>query len=571
MKRFSLFVLVLLLIGCTNDVSHDEQLVGRLPIKINFEKSRANDTAFENGDQIGLYVVNYDGSTAGTLTSTENHVNNACFTLSTHWRADEELYWKDTSTKADIYAYSPYGNPTDVSAYQFSVKTDQSAEANYWLSDFLWGKCAGVTPTKNAVTIATEHILSNAFVYIKAGEGYSEAELAAADIEVKICNVKNLAVINLANGVATAMGSVAEITPWNTGTYYRAMIVPQTVSGDKNLVLVKINNKEYSFATDITFVAGTQHKIEVTISAPSNGLTVNFSIKEWNVDDTIYEGEAIINPETTPMPANNEIWYTATAKIEPSEVDEIDANIISNEWDSTTKKGVITFDGDITKIGDWAFAIEEDDYAPLVSITIPKSVNWIGNNSFAGCDNLEAFYGSIASLDNRCLIINGALVAFARAGLTEYTTPTGVVSITNGAFYFCESLKKVTISEGVTTLGYTAFYSSSIESIVLPESLTSIGYLSFGYCTLLREIIIPSNVTSIEEGAFYACNSLEEIYCKSTIPPFLGEFNFYYEEEGEGKGIPLNCPIYVPSTALNSYKNNMFWELFVNNIIGYDF
>ena len=280
MKKFSLFALVVLLIGCTNDASQDEQLVDRLPIKINFEKSRANDTAFESGDQVGLYVVNYNGSTAGTLTSTENHINNACFTLSTDWRAEEELYWKDASTKADFYAYYPYGNPTDVSAYPFSVNTDQSAEADYWASDFLWGKRSGVAPTKSAVTITTEHLLSNALVYIKAGEGYSAAELAAADIEVKICNVKNSATINLATGVATATGSATEITPWNTGAYYRAMIVPQTVSSDTNLVLVKINGKEYAFATDITFTAGTQHKIEVTISAPSNGLVASFSIKE---------------------------------------------------------------------------------------------------------------------------------------------------------------------------------------------------------------------------------------------------------------------------------------------------
>ena len=301
MKKFSLFALVVLLIGCTNDASQDEQLVDRLPIKINLEKSRANDTAFESGDQVGLYVVNYNGSTAGTLTSTENHINNACFTLSTDWRAEEELYWKDASTKADFYAYYPYGNPTDVLAYPFSVNTDQSAEADYWASDFLWGKRSGVAPTKNAVTITTEHLLSNALVYIKAGEGYSATELATADVEVKICNIKNSATINLATGVATATGGVTEIIPWNTGAYYRAMIVPQTVSSDTNLVSVKINGKEYAFATDITFAAGTQHKIEVTISAPSNGLVASFSIKEWSVDDNIYSGEAIINPGA-PMP-----------------------------------------------------------------------------------------------------------------------------------------------------------------------------------------------------------------------------------------------------------------------------
>ncbi|MBR1962202.1 MAG: leucine-rich repeat protein [Alistipes sp.] len=551
MKKFSLFALVVLLIGCTNDTSQDEQLADLLPIKISLEKSRANDTAFESGDQVGLYVVNYNGSTAGTLTSTENHINNACFTLSTDWRADEELYWKDASTKADFYAYYPYGNPTDVSAYPFSVNTDQSAEADYLASDFLWGKRSGVAPTKNAVTITTEHLLSNALVYIKAGEGYTAEELATADVEVKICNVKSNAIINLATGVATATGSATEITPWNTGAYYRAMIVPQTVSSDTNLVSVKINGKEYTFATDITFAAGTQHKIEVTISAPSNGLVASFSIKEWSLDDNIYSGEAIINPGA-PMPANNEIWYTATEKVEPYKNDRFGANIVSNEWDETTSKGVITFDANVTSIGDWAFSrcsltsITIPDsvtsfgvYAfyscrSLTSITIPDSVTEIGGCAFSECCSLKTFYGKFASADNRCLIVDGVLTSFAPVGLTEYSIPGSVTSIGECAFAGCIDLTSVTIPNSVTSIGSRAFSKCSLTSITIPDSVTSFGNLAFSECLYmtsfygkfasedncclivdgvlysfavgcdLTEYTIPNGVTEIGKNAFYS-------------------------------------------------------------------
>ncbi len=630
MKRFSLFALVVLLIGCTNDASQDEQLVDRLPIKISLEKSRANDTAFESGDQVGLYVVNYNGSTAGTLTSTENHINNACFTLSTDWRAEEELYWKDASTKADFYAYYPYGNPTDVSAYPFSVNTDQSAEADYWASDFLWGKRSGVAPTKNAVTITTEHLLSNALVCIKAGEGYSAAELAAADIEVKICNIKNSATINLATGVATAIGNTTEITPWNTGAHYRAMIVPQTVSSDTNLVSVKINGKEYTFATDITFTAGTQHKIEVTISAPSNGLVANFSIKEWSLDDNVYEGVATINPGA-PMPANNEIWYTSTdgKVVAPYETDIFGANIVSNTYENG--KGVIKFDSDVTKIGGYAFGECETlksitfsdsvtllgeaafcECTALVSVEIPNSVTVIGTEAFAGCvllrvieipnsvssigihafynctsltsvtipdsvisigysafhycPSLTAFYGKFASSDNRCLIINGELNSFAPAGLSEYTIIEGVRSIGSEAFAVCRSLTSVTI----------------------PYSITSIGEYAFVECTSLRSVTIGNGVTSIEDGAFYGCSSLTTITIPNSVT-WIGGYalggctslkDIYCKPStpptvgeamfGYGSEHP-GCIIYVPTASVNAYKSKQYWSDYADSIVGYDF
>ncbi|MBE6212102.1 MAG: hypothetical protein E7129_03065 [Rikenellaceae bacterium] len=588
MKRFSLFALVALLIGCTNDASQDEQLVDRLPIKINFEKSRANDTAFESSDQVGLYVVNYNGSTAGTLTSTENHVNNACFTLSTDWRADEELYWKDASTKADFYAYYPYGNPTDVSAYPFSVNTDQSAEADYWASDFLWGKCAGVAPTKSAVTITTEHLLSNALVYIKAGDGYSAAELAAADVEVKICNIKNSATINLATGIATATGSATEITPWNTGAYYRAMIVPQTVSSDTNLVSVKINGKEYSFATDITFTAGTQHKIEVTISAPSNGLVASFSIKEWSLDDNVYEGVATINPGT-PMPANNEIWYTSTdGQIvelgieEDEQIDAFGATIVSHTYENG--KGIIRFDSVVTKICNGAF----EECMSLTSITIPNGVIEIDEYALDCCPSLKAFYGKFASSDGCCLIDNGVLESFAiGCGLTHYTIPNDVTSIGRYAFSSCTSLTTITIPDSVTSIEAAAFDScSSLTSITIPDSVTSVDNGAFEGCNSLEDVkigngvirignsafydlkslkrvTIGNGITSIEDCAFDCCTSLKEVYCKATTPPTGGRSMFYANASGP--------KIYVPMASICTYMVKTHWKEYASYIAGYDF
>ena len=264
----------------------------KIPIKLSIgDYTKANDSAFENGDKVGIYVVNYNNTTPGTLANSGNHVNNMQFTYNgSAWNPQTAIYWKDKTTNADFYAYYPYGTPSNVSAYTFATKADQSSEANYWASDFLWGKATNVTPTENAVPITTNHVFSNILIYLKAGDGFTNETLAAAVEAVKVTNVKTSATINLTTGVATASGNTTEVKPWKVGEYYRAMIVPQTVAAGTNLITVTVGGVDYVMATAATFVANKQHKFTVTINKTSGG--VNIGIGGWDSDGEEYEGSA---------------------------------------------------------------------------------------------------------------------------------------------------------------------------------------------------------------------------------------------------------------------------------------
>jgi hypothetical protein len=53
----------------------------------------------------------------------------------------------------------------------------------------------------------------------------------------------------------------------------------------------------------------------------------------------------------------------------------------------------------------------------------------------------------------------------------------------------CVSLEKVTLHDGVLSIGYGAFYNcSAIESIVLPPSVVSVGDQAFRSCKALKEL-----------------------------------------------------------------------------------
>lgn len=263
----------------------------KIPISLNYGiVSRATDTAFETGDKIGLYVVNYNNGSAGTLQNSGNHVNNMQFShTNSVWTPTTPIYWKDETTKADFYAYYPYGAPANVTAYPVTVAQNQSTEAAYKASLFLWGKTAGVTPTAQAVNIQTGHLLSSAVIKVVPGDGFTQETLAAATVSVKINQVKTGASINLITGVATATGDAASIVPLKGTGQYKAIVVPQALSAD-NFITVTIDSKEYNLDKEFTFEKGKQHTFTVTVSKTANG--INVGINPWVTDEDDHGGVA---------------------------------------------------------------------------------------------------------------------------------------------------------------------------------------------------------------------------------------------------------------------------------------
>jgi hypothetical protein len=83
---------------------------------------------------------------------------------------------------------------------------------------------------------------------------------------------------------------------------------------------------------------------------PENKPYVAYSIKEGKLVYTVV-------PPKVEGPEDNEIWYTSTDGniITPYKKDVFGANIVSNTYENG--KGIITFDGEVTSIGDSAFNI----------------------------------------------------------------------------------------------------------------------------------------------------------------------------------------------------------------------
>ena len=101
----------------------------------------------------------------------------------------------------------------------------------------------------------------------------------------------------------------------------------------------------------------------------------------------------------------------------------------------------------------------------------------------------------------------------AYAAATSVAFLNDNVTIGTKAFYYCESLRSVTIPKGCTSIGDMAFYGcTGLTSITIPEGVTSIGTQTFRMCRGLTSITIPASMTSIGDGAFLNASKLTDVY-----------------------------------------------------------
>jgi len=93
---------------------------------------------------------------------------------------------------------------------------------------------------------------------------------------------------------------------------------------------------------------------------------------------------------------------------------------------------------------------------------------------------------------------------------------------------YTNSIKKVVIENGVTTIGAEAFlFCGKLTSIIIPESVTSIGMSAFNRCKKLSSVEIPNSVTNIGANAFLLCESLTSISIPSNVTN-IGSSAFAY-------------------------------------------
>jgi len=208
-----------------------------------------------------------------------------------------------------------------------------------------------------------------------------------------------------------------------------------------------------------------------------------------------------------------------------------------------------------------------------LTFTISEGVTTLGTSAFGWNDYLEelSFPASLINLPRQDLIVNGS------TKIKSYSVAAGnsVLASTNGflvnkatgtlmAFPPGNTDETIIIDGSIVKIvpsGYFSYAVANLKNIIFTEGVETIGYTAFkignDVVSKLEYIELPSTIKSIEGEAFVGNKNLLQVICKAETPPTLAANQIF--RESNGKSVRLG----VPAASLAKYKAST-WNISVS-------
>mgnify|MGYP004654974449 FL=1 len=605
-------VVALLLGACSDDMFEEggqQHSNDRIQLSGDIDQlavTRVNDNGFCNGDVMGVYIVDYDGGTPGTLKASGNRGDNVRHTFDEpnyRWNSAYDLYWKDKHTHIDVYGYYPFADPESVDDYQFEVKRDQSKPSEngemggYEASDFLWGKVADVAPTTSVIRLPMKHRMANARVTLVEGSGFAAGEWAGTEKTVLAPNLIRKASINLADGTVTANGSVEATAtmPSRSGNEWRAIVVPQTVKAGETLFSITIGGVPYKFAKNeaFTYMPGKMSNFSIRVDKKAGSgqyqLTlISESITPWENDLVSHNATAkeyvVVNCPTAgglqDAIAAAKLDYTkimnlkVTGEINSTDFNFMKTNMSSLEALNLKEVRILSADNNWNWKDDEIppYALEETKLMHIVlpdklkgireraflnceylmgSLVIPEGVEFISEKAFFDC---SGFDGTL-TLPSTLKWIGPSAFSACSHFTGSLSLPDALEHIWDMAFCNCSGFSgRLDLPSSLKTIRYAAFSGCSglTGTLTIPQKLTEIGERAFAYCSFDGTLSLPNGITTIGSDAFAGCAFKGELILPSNIKVI---------ESGAFSGNQFSGTLHLPSSLSilggSAFSDNM--------------
>ena len=569
--------------ACTyeaENICKESKTTLQLKVGVNQPASRAliEGKTLPNGSQLGVSVVD----NTGTAYQSQNY-NNVPYTSIVD---GSDQKWNTTTNvtlsgeEATLYAYYPYVDEVDITAIPINMaEVDQK--------DWMYATpVTGLSDSKSTAEVRLNHALTDLRLTF-----YKESYSGAGEVTEFTIQSTGMAVTGTLNAKtgeitlpATQVNTItrsADFTLTNkaSATPIDVMLIP---TGTEALVTVSVTVDGHTYSTSTTaFTLKKAKAYNYIMKLTSTGLEVtSVALTDW-------DEESLEDATFEPAGAGGEysdwlkLTYTVTDASESTALFYIPAAPVSlmsrsvETFDISLVEGLIVQNKSITPALSHQFP-EEGEYTVYVKF---KDMSYIPSYAFWYCDELTG-----VSIPNSIETIGDGAFMYC-SNLYEIRLSASVTSIGNEAFYGCCKRSSINVAAGNTVydsrndcnaimetasntliLGssstiipddcteierYAFFLCTELISVSIPNSVKTIGSSAFAYSLKLTEVIIGSGVTTIDYGAFDTCTELKKITSLAKVAPQIDYNTFSY--------IKSSGTLYVPvdATGYDTWTNNL--------------
>lgn len=563
---FTILAFVGMMTSCSDETAMSIGSVDNMPISISAEypvkgvSTRATDNGFQQGDAVGLFVVDYNSDgTPGTLQMKGNRADNVRFDFNgINWIANYQLFWANKNTPADFYGYYPFNAAMQsITEQEFSIYANQDgttgSQSNYEQSDLLWAKAEKVQPTADCIQLKYHHLMAGITVQLQMGSGFEASEWAQLEKTVLIDNVITESTINMQTGSVTVKEGAATnvVTPLVYNGEWRAVVVPQTLAAGKRVLNITVDGKNYGLVKDkdVQFISGKMHNFTITVNRNTSTGEFTFELSAddivaWMDDADLHDGlvrQYIVVDVSEPgtlsklmaergIDADKVTALKITGNINGDDLYYVRENCVRlsdyNLAKVTLSDGVLSNCGistmrhfvypekSVIRIAGGCFAGARG--LSYTTLNLPEGIVYIDDWSYGDSD--LKFIGEL-HLPNSLRYLHSGFVwseftgeLYLPEGIIEATAPAGNFT---GSLYFPSSLKKVfgnwgyrgmtgsiTIPRCMTKIPWNMFDGTGCNSVEFHDGITEIGWYAFRNSNLSGELVLPPHLKLIEPGAF---------------------------------------------------------------------
>ncbi|KAK8837595.1 hypothetical protein M9Y10_036126 [Tritrichomonas musculus] len=372
----------------------------------------------------------------------------------------------------------------------------------------------------------TSFKLSNNATMIGSGAFQHCRSLKTFDVDIENSNLSKIGSFAFYESSITSIKIPSKVEVIKKFTFNGCKYLKEVIfSNNSQLHSIKDNSFSGDLSLEKINLPKTIKKLShmAFINTPSLESILNESNQYFNVleDKTVYENDCSL------------VFVPRT--VQKFAIDKKCQIIHSGAFCGPNLQEVSFHDSLLLNIGQLSFA----HCTALKEITIPKSVEKIGEETFIGCQNLEKVV-----FEKESQIKEIPKFCFAFTGLKFIDLPQSIEKIGNSSFYFCINLKRINLHEtNVLYIGRNAFLDTDFEEVKFPSSLRFIGNNAFGGNKSLARIDFS------ELPEVISCQTKAKLnnFLSSIIPKY-----FAIEKESQKGNKPYKENVTVESTSLEN-------------------